>query len=172
MKCSYCGKTFTRIVSGVRDSKNVFCSQKCLGLWRSENLIGENNPLYGKKKSETHRQKIKASVSGKNNYRWNGGIKFQNGYKFIHQLNNGTNRRKYIQEHRLVAKKALDRKLKQGECVHHINGNRADNRNENLLICSSGYHSWLHRKMSNLYQREHFNNLNLGASNNSYVANT
>jgi len=59
-------------------------------------------------------------------------------------------------EHVIKAEKVLGRKLKKGECVHHINCNPLDNRNENLLICKTGYHLGLHAKMSDLYARENF----------------
>lgn len=58
--------------------------------------------------------------------------------------------------HRRVAERALGRKLKKGECVHHIDGDKLNNANSNLLICTGGYHRWLHGEMSRRYQKEHF----------------
>jgi len=85
------------------------------------------------------------------------------GYKLILVKDDNTriNRRNkygehYAYEHVLIAEKVLGRYLKKGECTHHINGNTADNRNCNLLICSFGYHRWLHHKMSDLYMKKFF----------------
>ncbi len=59
-------------------------------------------------------------------------------------------------EHRIIAEKSLGRPLKASEVVHHVNGNRADNRNGNLLVCTQRYHKWLHNEMGRRYAQEHF----------------
>jgi len=83
---------------------------------------------------------------------WRGGKHADDrGYVNV-TLENGKRRR----EHSLVAEEALGRSFKKSEVVHHINGNKADNRNCNLLICDRQYHQWLHSRMAELYMREHF----------------
>lgn len=57
-------------------------------------------------------------------------------------------------EHIVVAEKAIGRKLKyitpghpDNEVVHHINGNKLNNGNNNLLVCTHAYHTELHHRL-------------------------
>lgn len=76
----------------------------------------------------------------------------QNGY-IMRKVNNHPNEdvRGYVAEHRLIYEKYLGRFLDKKEVIHHINGNRADNRLENLQIAiENGEHvKKYHRKARN-----------------------
>lgn len=54
---------------------------------------------------------------------------------------------KHIDEHRKVMQDHLGRKLARNEHVHHINGNKRDNRIENLMIVTPQEHIILHKQI-------------------------
>lgn len=56
-----------------------------------------------------------------------------------------TNGRK-IDEHRLIMEQHIGRKLSRQEVVHHINGDKRDNRLENLQIMTQDEHNKLHKE--------------------------
>ncbi len=94
-------------------------------------------------------EKGPASSGEKHGNRWKGGRSVTaNGYVLVrvgkgHPLAHKTG---YALEHRVVAMKKLGRALLPTEQVHHKNGNKQDNSEDNLDVKKSqSYHSLEHR---------------------------
>lgn len=79
-------------------------------------------------------------LTGKKHPKWRGGKPLVDGYRWLY-LAPGM----YQAEHRIVAEKALGRKLRAGEVVHHKNGVRTDNRKSNLEVLTRSKHAKEHR---------------------------
>ena len=117
---------------------------------------------YGKsgvKNPELKRKKQSESSSMEKNYNWKGGKTITGkGYVLImkkgHPL--GSNHG-YVAEHRLVMEKHLGRYLKyfskghkDNEVVHHIDGDKKNNKLSNLYLCSAREHNAFGQELINL----------------------
>lgn len=95
-------------------------------------------------------------ILGQTHSHWKGGRTTINGYVALylpdHHLAGKTG---YVLEHRKVWEDANGRQLKTGEVVHHRNGNRLDNRPENLEVLSRHAHSQLHRPVDLRWVKHH-----------------
>lgn len=102
--CKQCEKSTRQLLHGT----SLFCNQKCYFKWKRKH---PNKRAY----------KEKISVSGYY-------------YLYMPEHPNAINKGRYIAEHRYNLEQKIGRFLKKNEVAHHINGDKKDNRQENLEV--------------------------------------
>jgi len=112
LNCEICKKELFRNDSTIKKNKHLFCSQKCLGKYRSKNMIRENHP------------------------NWQGGKSFE---PYDETFNNLFKRRIRKRDNQVCMLCGIHReKLNRVLSVHHINYNKLLSLKENCIsLCCS-----------------------------------
>ena len=89
------------------------------------------------------------STTGKRSGNWKGEKCItSHGYVSVYNPDHPhAGKKKRVYEHILVMENHIGRYLEKGEVVHHINGNKSDNRIENLMLLTNSEHVKLHAKL-------------------------
>lgn len=110
-------------------------------LHRSKQSIDHKAQRLGLKKTDELLFDNRSARRGEKSPTWKGGkTRSRKGYVVLR--NDGD----VIFEHRAIMEAHIGRKLTDDEVVHHINGDKTDNRLENLQLMTRGEHSKMHNK--------------------------
>ena len=140
--CTICKKEFE-----TKYLPRKYCSQSCMGKNYSEayrknwlckcgcgnNVFASSEQITQKRYIDGHYiKKAPKIMRGKENKNYKGGWVAKNGYRYVNTYDNG--KLQQVGVHRVVMEEHIGRKLLNHEHIDHINGDKLDNRIENLRV--------------------------------------
>ena len=145
VRCDWCGRQFDRHPATVK--KHNFCCRQCLADFSNKR---KNPSGYASLKDYTGQRENMAEINRRMNpSRMTIEVRQKLRQAHLQDEHNGRTYAKFHgrHEHRLVAESLLGRKLKRGEVVHHIDGDKRNNHPENLMVMTAVEHNRLHMKL-------------------------
>ena len=146
-QCVRCDKEFFKYPCQVRDPHNVFCSRECHNVRTGEQRVCPTcgGSFYAHKSAialgySTYCSRVCSNPARGRaldaNPNWKGGRFLRSdGYVAVRVSNVG-----YRLEHDLLVESSIGRSLRSNENVHHLNGDRSDNRVGNLELTTRSRH--------------------------------
>lgn len=132
---------------GTDHPNDCLCGICHCGCGKKTRIASQSCAQWGIRQGEPRRF-VRGHSSSPRSHNWRGGKHRAQGYIRVYAPNHLlADTRGYVAEHILMAIATVGRLPESAE-VHHVNGDKSDNRRGNIVICQDhGYHMLLYRRL-------------------------